>query len=111
MVGVLHGLALSLARGGKHAMAEDKLLEAIRQLRELDGVDPDAEDCAHKVKKTLVGWLVGLVSYDEFGVRYTILRYRVPVLFRQRGLFSLGRPWCAKFRLVCIVGAVLLSIL
>ena len=48
-VGVLHSLALALAQGGGHVMAEDKLLEAIRQLQELDGVDADAEDCAHKV--------------------------------------------------------------
>lgn len=34
-------------------MAEDKLVEAIRQLQELDGVDPDAEDCAHKVAAVL----------------------------------------------------------
>ena len=46
---MLHSLALALAQGGEHAMAEDKLLEAIRQLQELDGVDADAEDCAHKV--------------------------------------------------------------
>lgn len=52
-VGVLHSLALVLAQGGEHAMAEDKLLEAIRQLQELDGVDADAEDCAHKVTAVL----------------------------------------------------------
>lgn len=52
-MGVLHGLALALARGEEHAMAEDKLLEAIRQLRELDGVDPGDENCSHKVKN---GW-------------------------------------------------------
>eukprot|EP00903_Cladosiphon_okamuranus_P020524 g18841.t1 len=50
-VGVLHGLALALAQGGEHAMAEDKLVQAIRQLQELDGVNADADDCAHK--KTL----------------------------------------------------------
>lgn len=48
-VNVLHSLALALAQGGEHAMAEDKLVEAIRQLQELDGVDPDVEGCAHKV--------------------------------------------------------------
>lgn len=50
-VGVLHGLALSLARVGEHAAAEDKLLEAIRELRELDGVDADDTGrCAHRVR-------------------------------------------------------------
>lgn len=48
-MGVLHSLALALAQGGEHAMAEDKLLEAIRQLQELDGVNADSEDCVHKV--------------------------------------------------------------
>lgn len=57
-VGVLHSLALALAQGGEHAMAEDKLVEAIRQLQELDGVDPDAESCEHKVTAALGrnGW-------------------------------------------------------
>lgn len=52
---MLHSLALALAQGGEHAMAEEKLVEAIRQLRELDGVDPDAEDCAHKVTAIVLG--------------------------------------------------------
>lgn len=55
-MGVLHSLALALAQSGDHAMAEEKLLEAIRQLQELDGVDADAEDCcAHKVTRR--SWL------------------------------------------------------
>eukprot|EP00752_Nemacystus_decipiens_P013903 g12341.t1 len=52
-VGVLHSLALVLAQDGEHAMAEDKLLEAIRQLQELDGVDADAEGSTRAHKETL----------------------------------------------------------
>ncbi|CAM9612394.1 unnamed protein product [Ectocarpus sp. 12 AP-2014] len=56
-VGILHSLALALARSGEHTMAEDKLLEAIRELQELDGVDSNAEACAHK------GTLTDLYKY------------------------------------------------
>lgn len=49
-VGVLHSLALALARGGDHAMAENKLLDAIAQLQTLDGVkSAEAGSCAHQV--------------------------------------------------------------
>ncbi|CAM9855220.1 unnamed protein product [Scytosiphon promiscuus] len=47
-VGILHNQALALAQGGDHVMAEDKLLKAVEVLQELDGVDADAEACAHK---------------------------------------------------------------
>ncbi|CAM9780067.1 unnamed protein product [Ectocarpus sp. 4 AP-2014] len=56
-VGILHSLALALARSGEHVMAENKLLEAIRELQELDGVDSNAEACAHK------GTLTDLYKY------------------------------------------------
>ncbi|CBJ49219.1 expressed unknown protein [Ectocarpus siliculosus] len=56
-VGVLHSLALALARSGEHAMAENKLLEAIRELQQLDGVDSIAEACVHK------GTLTDLYKY------------------------------------------------
>lgn len=49
-VGVLHSLALALARGGDNAMAESKLLDAIAQMQTLDGVESvEAGTWAHQV--------------------------------------------------------------
>lgn len=49
-VGVLQSLALSLARCGEHATAEDKLLCAVGELKDLDGVTVDASGGSHQVR-------------------------------------------------------------
>lgn len=48
-VGLLQSLALASARGGDHATAEGKLMEAIESLEGLDGVSVEAPGGAHQV--------------------------------------------------------------